>query len=193
MHCMGRHPPCTENMATMNFFSKVVQDHQRLQHASGTNYCTNSGINENLQQGTIDALVNLASTMADDRNAVANLMSANAMLASQIKIITENSTKQKEEMDSMETNIVDILYLLRDASLNHNCNMRGGRGGHGGRQIHTQQPRTHAVPPRVYYCWPHGISNGEHDTSCNCDNRKPGHQVNATALNCMGRSMQGIE
>eukprot|EP00957_Ditylum_brightwellii_P202911 15332349-Ditylum_brightwellii.AAC.1 len=55
--------------------------------------------------------------MADDRNAVANLTSANATLASQIKQLTENSTKQKEEMNGMKANIADILSLLQDANL----------------------------------------------------------------------------
>eukprot|EP00957_Ditylum_brightwellii_P167850 12777414-Ditylum_brightwellii.AAC.1 len=50
------------------FFTKVVQDHRRLQQAAGTNYRANSAVTETLQQDTIDALANLASAMADNRN-----------------------------------------------------------------------------------------------------------------------------
>eukprot|EP00957_Ditylum_brightwellii_P016553 1244388-Ditylum_brightwellii.AAC.1 len=57
------------------FFTKVVQDHCRLQRASGTNYHANGAVNEALQQDTINALAKLATAMADDRNAVANLTS----------------------------------------------------------------------------------------------------------------------
>eukprot|EP00957_Ditylum_brightwellii_P120474 9191888-Ditylum_brightwellii.AAC.1 len=75
---------------------KVIRDKRRSQRAAGTSYNAHSAVAETLQQDTIDALANLASATADDQNAVANLMNANTTLASQIKKLTENSTKQKE-------------------------------------------------------------------------------------------------
>eukprot|EP00957_Ditylum_brightwellii_P094207 7172664-Ditylum_brightwellii.AAC.1 len=59
-------------------FTKVVRDKHRLQRAAGTSYNAHSAVAETVQQDTIDALANLASATADDRNAVANLTNANS-------------------------------------------------------------------------------------------------------------------
>eukprot|EP00957_Ditylum_brightwellii_P169299 12885207-Ditylum_brightwellii.AAC.1 len=50
------------------FFMKVIQDKRRLKRAAGTSYNTSSAVAETLQQDTIDALANLASATADDKN-----------------------------------------------------------------------------------------------------------------------------
>eukprot|EP00957_Ditylum_brightwellii_P071307 5420439-Ditylum_brightwellii.AAC.1 len=67
------------------------------------------------------------------------------MLASQIKKLTENTTKQKEELDAMKTNIADILSLLQDTTIRGNTNRQrygnSGRGNHGGRNTNRYQPR----------------------------------------------------
>eukprot|EP00957_Ditylum_brightwellii_P075558 5742557-Ditylum_brightwellii.AAC.1 len=59
-------------------------------------------------------------------------MNANSMLALQIKKLTENTTKQKEELDAMKCNIANILSLLQDTTIrnnaNHQCSGYGGRG-----------------------------------------------------------------
>eukprot|EP00957_Ditylum_brightwellii_P085749 6523637-Ditylum_brightwellii.AAC.1 len=116
------------------FFTKVVRDRRRLQRAASTSYNANSAVAETLQQDTIDALANLAPATADDRNAVANLTNANSTLAAQIKKLTENTTKQKEELDAMKTNIADILSLLQDTTICGNANrQRYGNGGRGNR------------------------------------------------------------
>eukprot|EP00957_Ditylum_brightwellii_P144939 11039722-Ditylum_brightwellii.AAC.1 len=98
-------------------------------------------------------------------------------------------------MNSIKTNIADILSLLQDTNIRgsrpYNRN-RTGRGGHGGRQNQTQ-PHPHAAPPRVYYCWSHGVTTGDHRVSTNCEEHKPGHRENATALNHMGGSTEGLE
>eukprot|EP00957_Ditylum_brightwellii_P062117 4714412-Ditylum_brightwellii.AAC.1 len=101
--------------------------------AAGTNFIANSAVQDHLQQDTIDALANLASATADDCKAVANLTPFNATLAAQIKKLTENTTKHKEELDSMKTNISDILSLLQDTSIFPRHSNRGGRGGCGNR------------------------------------------------------------
>eukprot|EP00957_Ditylum_brightwellii_P189892 14456369-Ditylum_brightwellii.AAC.2 len=80
---------------TRFFFTKVICDHRRLYKAAGMHYQANSVIQENLQQDTVDALANLALATADDRNAVANLTSANSTLVAQIKALNEHSTKKR--------------------------------------------------------------------------------------------------
>eukprot|EP00957_Ditylum_brightwellii_P138496 10556837-Ditylum_brightwellii.AAC.1 len=55
------------------FFTKVIRDHRRLRKAAGMHYQANSVLQDNLQQDTVNALANLASATADNRNAVANL------------------------------------------------------------------------------------------------------------------------
>eukprot|EP00957_Ditylum_brightwellii_P101570 7740598-Ditylum_brightwellii.AAC.1 len=62
------------------FFTKVIRSYRRLRKAAGMHYQANSAMQESLQQDTVDALANLASATADDRNAVANLTSANLTL-----------------------------------------------------------------------------------------------------------------
>eukprot|EP00957_Ditylum_brightwellii_P197533 15049317-Ditylum_brightwellii.AAC.1 len=125
---------------------------------------------------------------------MANLTSANATLASQIKQLTEDSTKQKEEMHRMKANIADILSLLQDANLRGgraNSQNRAGQGSHGGR--HNRFQLCQRVQARVYYCWSHRVTEGDYHTSTSCEERKPSHRKNATFLNCMGGSTEGLE
>ena len=133
----------------------------------------------------INALANLALATADDRNAVANLTSANSTLAAQIKALNEHNTKQKEEMESLKTNAKYILTLLQDTSLRRNNNNNNRN-----RNNRQYRPRN---TPQIFYCWSHGVTNGEHHTSSNCSNKKQGHQDNATILNRMGGSTRGLE
>eukprot|EP00957_Ditylum_brightwellii_P146570 11158224-Ditylum_brightwellii.AAC.1 len=86
------------------FFTKVICDHRRHRKTAGMHYQANSVLQDNLQQDTVDELVNLVSATADDRNAVANLTPVNLTLAVQIKALNEHNTKQKEEMESLKTN-----------------------------------------------------------------------------------------
>eukprot|EP00957_Ditylum_brightwellii_P001763 135252-Ditylum_brightwellii.AAC.1 len=97
------------------FLTKVVRDHQRHCKASGMNCQANSI----LQEDTIEVLANLASTTADDKNAVANLVAADFTLASQIKALNEHNSKQKQEIEDLNANISDILSLLQDTNLRH--------------------------------------------------------------------------
>eukprot|EP00957_Ditylum_brightwellii_P004042 307177-Ditylum_brightwellii.AAC.1 len=104
------------------------------------------------QQDTIDALANLASATADNRNSVANLTNSNTTLASQIKTLTQHTTQQKEEMNNMKANIADIISLLQDSNLhsnNNNCNC-GGRGNHDGRPTNWHQSRQRNNNARKY-------------------------------------------
>eukprot|EP00957_Ditylum_brightwellii_P137399 10475610-Ditylum_brightwellii.AAC.2 len=73
------------------FFTKVIRDHRRLCKVAGMHYQANSVIQENIQQDTVNALANLASATADDRNAVANLTSANLTLAAQTRCSTSTT------------------------------------------------------------------------------------------------------
>eukprot|EP00957_Ditylum_brightwellii_P195118 14866972-Ditylum_brightwellii.AAC.1 len=195
MHCMGDLPTAQKTWPEWEiFFTKVVQDHRRLQRSAGTNYRANSKVNDVLQQDTIDALANLVLATADDRNAVANLTLSNATLALQIKQLTETATKQKEEMNKMKANIADILSPLQDANLRGgraNSHNRAGHRGCGGSQNRTQPCQ--CFQPRVYYCLSHGVTGGNHHTSANFEERKHHHRKNATALNCMGGSTEGLE
>eukprot|EP00957_Ditylum_brightwellii_P165972 12636534-Ditylum_brightwellii.AAC.1 len=86
------------------FFAKVIRDHMILHNAAEMHYQANSVLQDNLQQDMVDALANLALATTDDRNAVANLTSANSTLTAQIKALNEHNIKQKEEMKSLKTN-----------------------------------------------------------------------------------------
>eukprot|EP00957_Ditylum_brightwellii_P137398 10475610-Ditylum_brightwellii.AAC.1 len=88
-------------------------------------------------------------------------------------------------MESLKTDVNDILTLLQDTSLcrNNNNNNRNRNN----RQYHPQNT------PQIFYCWSHGVTNGEHHTSSNCSNKKQGHRDNATILNRMGSSIRRLE
>eukprot|EP00957_Ditylum_brightwellii_P109450 8348020-Ditylum_brightwellii.AAC.1 len=58
--------------------------------------------------------------MADSRNAAVNLTASNATLASQIKMLTEHNSKQKEEMETLKSNVADILSLIQDTNIHRN-------------------------------------------------------------------------
>eukprot|EP00957_Ditylum_brightwellii_P000566 44011-Ditylum_brightwellii.AAC.1 len=77
--------PYSQEQIPTNAFNAMYQTGLQLQQAAGTNFTSNSAIQDNLQQDTIDALANLASATLDDHNAVTNLTSSNATLAAQIK------------------------------------------------------------------------------------------------------------
>eukprot|EP00957_Ditylum_brightwellii_P013847 1043269-Ditylum_brightwellii.AAC.1 len=117
---------------------------------------------------------------------------ANVTLASQIRKLTENTTKHKEELDSMKTNIADILSLLQDTTVCPRNNYRGGQGnqggcgGHGNYQQRSQNRQQHNAPT-VHYCWSHGVTGSNYHASTNCENRKSRHRENAMTLNPMGR------
>eukprot|EP00957_Ditylum_brightwellii_P173983 13246411-Ditylum_brightwellii.AAC.1 len=139
------------------FFTIVVRDHHCLQQAAGSHFQANSAVQEALQQDTIDALANLASATPDDCNAVASLTSSNATLASQTKRLTKNTTKHKEALDSMKSNIADILSLLQDTLIRpqrSNRSRQGNRGGRGncGNYQQWYQNRQQCNAPAVHYC-----------------------------------------
>eukprot|EP00957_Ditylum_brightwellii_P201713 15326867-Ditylum_brightwellii.AAC.1 len=183
-------PPVQRTWPTWKiYFTKVIRDYRRLHKAASMNYQANSTYGKTVQQDTIDALANLASAMADGRNAVANLAVANSTLASQTKSPNEHHTKQKEEMEAIKVNASDILTLLQDTNICHNTNNTNRYQNNRNNQNQTCQ----CVQPRVYYCWSHGVTSGEHHMSANCNDHKPGHKENATALTRMGRSTIGLE
>eukprot|EP00957_Ditylum_brightwellii_P126245 9624427-Ditylum_brightwellii.AAC.1 len=129
---------------------------------------------------------------------IANLTSSNATLASQIRRLTKNTTKHKEEHNSMKSNIANILSLLQDTTIRPQSSYQGGqgnqggRGGHGNYQQRYQNRQQHNAPA-VHYCWSHTVTGGDYHVSANCENRKTGHRENATALNRMGGSTDGLE
>eukprot|EP00957_Ditylum_brightwellii_P061131 4639131-Ditylum_brightwellii.AAC.1 len=110
----------------------------------------------------------------------------------------ENTTKQKEELDAMKSTIADILSLLQDTTIHSNANRQrsgyGGRGNQGGRNNNHYQPRPrNNKTPIVHYCWTHGVTCGDYHTNRNFENKGVGHKDNATVLNRMGGSTQGLE
>eukprot|EP00957_Ditylum_brightwellii_P210964 15365610-Ditylum_brightwellii.AAC.3 len=144
-----------------------------------------------LQEDTIEAHANLTSATADDRNMVANLTTTNSTLAAQIKALNKHNTEQKQEMEDLKTNVLDILSLLQDMNLRCTSNGNGNRNGF---NYQNQNDRNHQREiQQVYYCWSHNVTNGEHHTSGSCTHKKQGCKDNATVLNRMGSSTGGLK
>eukprot|EP00957_Ditylum_brightwellii_P035875 2718953-Ditylum_brightwellii.AAC.1 len=98
----------------------------------------------------------------------------------------------------MKSNIANILSLLQDTNIRNSANRQrsryGGRDNRGGRNNNRYQPcPRNNTTPTVHYCWTHGVTGGDYHTSRNCENWGPGHKDNASALNRMGCSTQGLE
>eukprot|EP00957_Ditylum_brightwellii_P192985 14693798-Ditylum_brightwellii.AAC.1 len=75
----------------------------------------------------------------------------------------ENTTKQKDKLDTMKSNIADILSLLQDTTICGNANRQrygnGGRGNQGGSNNNRYQPRSrNTMTPTFHYCWTHGVT-----------------------------------
>eukprot|EP00957_Ditylum_brightwellii_P133647 10189459-Ditylum_brightwellii.AAC.1 len=67
-------------------------------------------------------------------------------------------------MESLKTNVNGILTLLQDTNL-----QRSSNSNNRSRNYCQYCPRNTL---QIFYCWSHGVTNGEHHTSTNCSNKK---------------------
>eukprot|EP00957_Ditylum_brightwellii_P197546 15050223-Ditylum_brightwellii.AAC.1 len=140
-----------------------------------------------MQQNTIDTIANSVSVTANDRDAVVSLTVSKSTLVAQIKTLMEHNTKHKEEMESLKSNATDILSFLQDTNLHNNSGNSNNSNNNrycqncNNRYQNCQQQQQQLN--RIYCCWSHGVTNGEHHTSPTCAEQKRGHKDNTTILN----------
>ena len=112
------------------------------------------------QQDTVDAIANLATATAQDREAVANLTSANATLTAELAKVNGELILALKKINTMSQIIQDL-------------KTKGGQTSTG------TSPDNHK-----HYCWSCGHSSPHPSHKCN--NKKEGHEDKATKYNTMG-------
>ena len=131
-----------------------------------------------------DALVNLATSAAADRELLTKLATTVASINGHINLLNKppiasvphNDATTSTALSSITSSVTDLQKQVADLKRENN-------------QLRQQQPRR----PRTRrdngnYCWTHGYRVGNKHTSATCQNKAPGHQDNATRENTMGGS-----
>ena len=131
-----------------------------------------------------DALVNLATSAAVDRELLNKLATTVASINDHINLlnkppiasVTNSDATTSTALSSVTGSIVDLQKQIADLQ-RENTQLR---------QQQPQRPRTRR--DNGNYCWTHGYRVGNKHTSATCQNKAPGHQDNATREDTMGGS-----
>lgn len=153
----------TWNAFKLHFLEAQRLNREQQQTTAQAGFHANKLVNEQLAQQT-EALANLATATASDRQAFQVLTNAVAEL-----------TKQLKEKDAM------LEKLLKSS----NNNSRAAPG--------SKKPYVANTPyiENTNYCWTHGYRVHQNHTSASCQSKAEGHQDAATRDNPMGGSTRG--
>ena len=159
------------------FFAREFREGQAVSRSSQAggyaNFCApmgqaNAAVQEQMQENHTQALANLATATAADRQAVTTLTATNAQLTAELAIATATiATLQKKV-----------------AALSANRSNRRPRGGERG----NQEPEVRPPIDPDGYCWTHGYRVSTAHNGYTCNNCAPGHIKEATRANPMGGS-----
>ena len=123
-----------------------------------------------MQQQQAEALANLATAMAADRQAVAELSISNATLTHELWTSTVTIATLQQRLSSCECTPTP-------------------RTGKKVQKQHQQNPRREFLPlDPDGYCWSHGYHVSRGHNGASCYNTLPGHQSAATRAYPMGGS-----
>ena len=131
-----------------------------------------------------DALVNLATSAAADRELFTKLATTVANINDHIQhlnkppiaSITNSDATNSTALSSVTSSVTDLQQQV--AALQREND-----------QLCQKQPqRRQTRRDNGNYCWTHGYRVGNNHTSATCQNKAPGHQNNATRANTMGGS-----
>ena len=136
-----------------------------------------------------EALINLASSAAADRELLTKLATSVAAINHHISKLNHqptqppplvqtdnNSTTTSTALSSVTTSLNELQQQLNDLK-KENASLRNNR---------PRQPRSRR--DNGNYCWTHGYRVGNKHNSETCQNKAPGHQDRATCDNTMGGS-----
>ena len=122
------------------------------------------------QQQQAEALANLATEMAAERQAVADLSISNATLTHELRIVTATIATLQQRLASCECAPTP-------------------RTGKKGQKQHQKNPRREFMPlDPDGYCWSHGYNVSRGHSGALCYNTLPGHHSAATRSDPMGGS-----
>jgi phage shock protein A len=116
-------------------------------------------------QETVEAIAQLATTMASDRSTVATLTTTNAKLANQLEAAHALIAQLKNDIATLKKKIKPAWKVQRPAKTTNNNS----------------------------YCWSHGYRVAKSHTSATCNMKKNGHQDAATKIDTMSGVQWGKE
>ena len=129
-----------------------------------------------MQQQQVEALANLATATAADRQAVTVLSSSNATLTQELRTATATIATLQQRLEICA------------------CATTPRKGEKGQQRRPANQQRQHNLsrdftPLDPYgYCWSNGYHVSKGHNGASCYNTLPGHQSAATRVDPMGRS-----
>jgi predicted RNase H-like nuclease (RuvC/YqgF family) len=116
-------------------------------------------------QETAEEIAQLATATASDHGTVATLTTTNAKLATQLEAAHALIAQLKSEIATLKIKIKPVWQGQRLARTTNNDS----------------------------YCWSHGFQVAKSHISATCNDRKTGHQENATRIYTMGGVQWGKE
>jgi predicted RNase H-like nuclease (RuvC/YqgF family) len=116
-------------------------------------------------QDTVDAIAQLATATAPDRETMATLTMTNAKLATQLEAAHAQIAKLKNKIATLKNKIKPAWQGQRPVKTTNNDS----------------------------YCWSHGYQVAKSHTSATCNMKKSGHQDTANKNNPMGEVQWGKE
>ena len=173
-----------------NFKDDFAQAHTELGELTHTSqaggYHQANNVMNTFANEAGEALANLATATAADRDMLRSLQATNAAL------IQQNTVKDAE-IGQLRLQVQQFQAGLSNRTNNNNNNNRNNNNNnHGGRGNGNNTPNNNTPGkkryPNLNYCWTHGYDIDARHESSNCRNPNPGHQLTATRTNPMGGS-----
>jgi hypothetical protein len=159
-----------------------------------TNFATNPG----------EALANLATATAADRDMLRSLQATNAALIQQNTIKDAEIAQLRNQVQQLQASMSNC---GNNNNTNNNChNNNSGRNNNNNnnqnsnQNNHQNNNQNNSAPGtgrkrfnNSNYCWTHGYDINGHHNSSNCRNPNEGHQHGATRNNTMGSSEANMQ
>ena len=160
-----------------SFFAREFRKERAVTRTSQTGgyaqFCAqtdqaNAAVQQQMQENHTQALANLATATAADRQAVTTLTATNAQLTAELATVTATIATLRRKLSALPTG----RSRTPETPPNTNSNVRASLDPNG-------------------YCWTHGYRVSTEHTGHTCNNCAPGHKKEATRSNTMGGSIKG--
>ena len=193
MHVPPQHVPGTTKKTHFQTAQRLLRDQMRTTKQVGfhSNLAQHQPITATQPQAEYqEALINLASSAAADRELLSKLATSVAAINQHINklnhqptqppplVQTDNdSNTTSTALSSVTTSLTELQQQLKELK-QENASLRNSR---------LRRPRLRH--DNGNYCWTHGYRVGNKHTSATCQNKAPGHKDQATRNNTMGGSL----
>jgi hypothetical protein len=152
------------DVATANCEFRITNQTAHQSGFHSANMMIEKGREETMQD-TVDAIAQLATATASDRQTLATLTKTNAKLATQLEAAQAQIAQLKDEIITLKNKIKPAWKRQRPIKMMNNDS----------------------------YCWLHGYQVAKSHTSATCNMKKSGHKDAANKINPMGGVQWGKE